>query len=129
MKSHFLKLNVNKTDIMEISAYSNLMPKVFDHFSISLDENTTLEFHTVTKAKNLGFIIDDNLCLEPQINQEVATCYYRLNNLYRIASMQNKKRKLQFVTVYIFSCLDYCNMLYHIWYFIYTAVETSNSFK
>ena len=114
MKSHFLKLNVNKTDIIEISAYPNLMPRVFDHFSISLDENTTLEFDTVTKAKNLGFAFDGNLCIEPQINHVVATCYYRLCNLYRIANMLSKKRKLQFVTAYIFSCLDYCNMLYYL---------------
>ena len=113
MKSHFQKLNVNETDIMKISAYPNLMPKVFDHLSISLDENTTLEFDTVTKAKNLGFIFDDNLCIESQINHVVATCYYKLSNLYRIADILSKKRKLLFVTAYIFSCLDYCNMLHY----------------
>ena len=65
------------------------------------------------QVKNLGFIFDDTLCLEPQINQVMKTCYYRLCNLYRIGNMLDKDRKLQLVTLYIFSCLESCNILYY----------------
>ena len=69
------------------------MPKVFTHCSLFLVDNTHLNFDTVKQVKNLGFIFDDTLCLEPQINQVIKTCYYRLHNLYRIGSMLNKDRK------------------------------------
>ena len=77
MHNHFLKLNI-KTDVMEISLYPSLMPKVFTHCSLFLDDNiylnfdsvkqVYLNFDTVKQVKNLGFIFDETLCLEPQIN-------------------------------------------------------------
>ena len=73
MHHHFLKLNINKTDVKEISLYPSLMPKVFTHSSLFLDDNTHLNFDTVKQVKNLGFIFDDTLCLEPQINQVIKT--------------------------------------------------------
>ena len=81
MHNHFLKLNINKTDVMEISLYPSLMPKVFTHCSLFLDDNIHLNFDTVKQVKNLGFIFDETLCLEPQINQVIKTCYSRLRNL------------------------------------------------
>ena len=113
MHHHFLKLNINKTDVMEISLYPSLMPKVFTHCSLFLDDNNHLNFDMVKQVKTLGFIFHDTLCLEPQINQVIKTCYYRLHNLYKIGNMLNKDRKLQLVTSYIFSCLDSCNILYY----------------
>ena len=62
---NFLKLNIDRTDVIEISLYPSLMPKVFTHFSLFLDYNTHLNFDTVKQNKNLGFIFDDTLCLEP----------------------------------------------------------------
>ena len=102
MHHHFLKLNINKTDIMELSLYTSLMPKVFTHCSLFLDDNTHLNFDTVKQVKNLEFIFNDTLCLESQINQVIKTGYNRLHNLYRIGNMLNKDRKLQLVTSYIF---------------------------
>ena len=113
MSNHFLKLNVDKTEVMEVNIYPNLLPKVFHNFSLLFDQNACLNFSTVKHVKNLGFVFDDSLNLTSQINQIVKTCYHRLNNLYRIGSMLSKDRKLQLVTVYIFSCLDNCNILYY----------------
>ena len=62
----------------------------FFHCSLFLDDNTDLNFDTVKQVKNLGFIFDYTLCLEPQINQVIKTCCYRLHNLYRIISMLDK---------------------------------------
>ena len=112
MSNHFLKLNVDKTEVMEESIYPNLLPKVFHNFSLLFDQNARLNFSTVKHVKNLGFVFDDSLNLTSQINQIVKTCYHRLNNLYRVGSMLSKDRKLQLVTVYVFSCLDNCNILY-----------------
>ena len=61
MKHHFLKLNLDKTDVMEVSVYPNHFPIMFDSFLILVDKDTKLNFNTVTQAKNLGFIIDDAL--------------------------------------------------------------------
>ena len=98
MSNHFLKLNVDKTEVMEVSIYPNLLPKVFHNFSLLFDQNACLNFSTVKHVKNLGFVFDDSLNLTSQINQIVKTCYHRLNNLYRIGSMLNKDRKLQLRT-------------------------------
>ena len=86
---------------------------MFTHCSLFLDDNIHLNFDTVKQVKNLGFIFDATLCLEPQINQVIKTCYSRLHNLYRIGRMLDKERKLQLVLSYIFSCLDSCNILYY----------------
>ena len=80
--------NINKTDVMKISLYPSFMPKVFTHCSLFLNDNTHLNFDMVKQVKNLGFFFDDTLCLVPQINQVIKTCYYRLCNFYRIGIMQ-----------------------------------------
>ena len=54
MHNYFLKLNINKTDVMEISLYPSLMPKVFTHCSLFLDDNIHSNFDTVKQVKNLG---------------------------------------------------------------------------
>ena len=87
------------------------MPKVFTHCSLFLDDNIQLDI--VKQVKNLGFIFDETLCLEPQINQVIKTCYSTLRNLYRIGRMLGKEKKLQLVISCIFSCLDSCNILYY----------------
>ena len=73
MHNHFLKLNINKTDVMKISQYPSLLPKVFIHCSLFLDDNIHFNFDTAKQVKNLGFIFDETLCLEPQINQVIKT--------------------------------------------------------
>ena len=95
------------------SLYPSLMPKVFTHCSLFLDDNIHLNFDTMKQVKNRRFIFDETLCLQPQINQVIKTCYSRLRNLYRIGRMLDKDRKLQLVISYIFSCLDSCNILYY----------------
>ena len=81
MSNHFLKLNVDKTEVMEVSIYPNLLPKVFHNFSLLFDQNACLNFSTVKHVKNHGFVFDDSLNLvTSQINQIVKTCYHRLNN-------------------------------------------------
>ena len=108
MHNHFLKLNINKT-----LWKPSLMPKVLTHCSLFLDDNIHLSFDTVKQVKNLGFIFDETLCLEPQINQVIKTCYSRLRDLYRIGKRLDKDRMLQLVIAYIFSCLDSCSILYY----------------
>ena len=48
--------NINKTDVMEVNLYPSLMPKVFTHCSLFLDDNIHLNFDTVKQVKNLGFL-------------------------------------------------------------------------
>ena len=53
MHTHFFKLNINKTVVMEISLYPSLMPKVLTHCSLFLDHNIHLNFDTVKQVKIL----------------------------------------------------------------------------
>ena len=109
MTYHFLKLNSDKTELLEIipfhSSYSS--GKCFN----SIDFDGT-PISPVTSAKSLGIYFDDQLTFKRQINETVKTCNYRLMNLARIASKLDKDLKLRLVQNFILSRLDYCNSVY-----------------
>ena len=90
MSNHYLKLNVEKTNVIEVNVLPNAMPKMPNDFSLLFHHDVCLNFSTVKLVKNLGFILDDSLALTSQVNQTVKTCYSRLKNLYRIGNMLNK---------------------------------------
>jgi len=54
MKHHFLKLNIDKTDVMEVSLYTKLRPIWLIFNSNLLDHDIELIFDTVTQVRNLG---------------------------------------------------------------------------
>lgn len=103
MTKNYLKLNSNKTEIMEFhSPYTS--SKLIETFKL---ENC--EIIPSTKAKNLGFMFDEHLNLNDQISSISKTCYINLRNLNRIGSKLSKNLKIQLAHSCIHSILDNAN--------------------
>ena len=106
MTCHFLKLNSEKTEFLEINPFR----RSDNHFTcIEFDD---VEVPACKSAKSLGVYFDSTLSFEKQVNETVRICNYRLMNMSRIASKLDKDLKTTLVQSYILSKLDYCNSLY-----------------
>ena len=103
MSSNYLKLNEDKTEIIEIGPYVNK----FSEISLS-----TTKIKLGSKAKNLGFMFDDSLSLKEQLTAIAQKCNMNLRNLHRIGSKLSKDLKIQLVHSCILSQLDYCNAVF-----------------
>ena len=66
----------------------------------------------VEKAKNLGFLFDDQLNLDAQINAISQICYLNQRDLSRIGNKLSHDLKVQMVHSNILCFLDYCNSVY-----------------
>ena len=100
MAANFLKLNENKTEVLEIGLKENT------YSDISLG-NCSLKVSE--KAKNLGFYFDDSMSLDSQISLVVQKCNLSLRNLRKIGSKLSKDLKIQMVHACVLSHIDYCN--------------------
>ena len=103
---NFLKLNETKTKFISIKTKNS---------NISLTNLTISNktFFCETTAKNLGIIIDSNICFSAQINDVCKKGFVLLRQLWRISSKLNSiPLKTQLVHSCILSKIDYCNSLY-----------------
>ena len=87
MSRNYLKLNEEKTEIVEIVPYLN-------HFQTVKLGNTDVA--VVEKAKNLGFIFDDSFSLNDHLNLISRKCNMALRDLRRIGSKLSLELKIQF---------------------------------
>lgn len=106
MTDNFLKLNEDKTEIIEIRPFYAQQKSVtnFDFDGQCL--------HTQKSAKSLGVYFDEKLNFERQVNETIKALNFRLKNMSRIGSKLDKDTKLTIVKSYILGKLDYCNVLY-----------------
>ena len=102
MAANFLKLNENKTEVLEIGLKENIYS---DNISLGNCSLKVSEF----KAKNLGFYFDDSMSLDSQISLVVQKCNLSLRNLRKIGSKLSKELKIQMVHACVLSHIDYCN--------------------
>ena len=66
----------------------------------------------VTVAKNLGFLLDSTLTLDPQIKKLKATVCHKFRKISKMRPFLSEKQ-LQIITQsLVISSLDYCNALY-----------------
>ena len=101
-----LKLNDLKTKFVEIRTRNSY--NFLNSFTI-LNKN----FECDSYAKNLGVIIDENLCFNNQINEVCKSGFVFLRQLWRISSkVKSITLKTQLVHSCILSKIDYCNSLY-----------------
>ncbi len=63
-------------------------------------------------VKNLGFIFDDGLKFDRQINSVVKTCFFQLRLLSKAKPFLSFKDFEKVIHTFILSRLDYCNSLY-----------------
>ena len=75
MAANFLKLNENKTEVLEIGLNENTYSKIsLGNFSVKGSE----------KAKNLAFYFHDSMYLHSQILSTIQKCNFSLRNLRKI---------------------------------------------
>jgi len=66
----------------------------------------------VDSARNLGVIIDSQLCLDAQVRATVCRCgYYQLRQLRPVVRSLSAKATETLVQAFVSSRLDYCNSL------------------
>ena len=103
MVKNFLKLNDDKTEVLEIGIYENCLS------SVNL---ANIKVHPKDKAKNLGFKFDDQLSLQHHLNYVSQICNMNIRNYYKIASKLSFKLKVQLIHAGVLSVIDYCNGIY-----------------
>ena len=103
MMNNFLKLNEDKTELLDIGPYVSPIKSVdLGGFSVV----------PVNKAKNLGFLFDHQMNLDAQVNAVSRVCYLNQRNLSRIGSKLSHELKVQMVHSNILCFIDYCNSVY-----------------
>ncbi len=78
-----------------------------------LDYNLQLDGCTVTSStvKNLGVILDSNLCFENHISHVTKTAFFHLRNIAKLRNMLSVSDAEKLVHAFMTSRLDYCNAL------------------
>lgn len=107
MTAHFLKLNHEKTEAVELFPFRNQ-----DQTVHCVTFNGDI-IKTQSTAKSLGILFDNKLSFEPQINHIIKSINYRIKNISRIGSKLSSDLKLTLAQSYCLTQLDYCNVLYY----------------
>jgi exonuclease III len=103
MAKNFLKLNEDKTELLDIGPYVSTVK------SLNLG---SLDINPVETAKNLGFLFDHQLNLDAQVNAVTRICFLNQRNLSKIGSKLSLELKIQMVHSNILCFIDYCNSAY-----------------
>lgn len=106
MHRHFLKINPDKTEIICFRPDKpNFLPLINGTFL----EGDCIRFADF--VKNLGFILDKFLTMEPQVNATVAYCYKLISDVARERHLLSDSDTESLMHAIVSSRLDYCNIL------------------
>ena len=108
MNEHFLRLNQTKTKILVIAPPS--IQKEICIRGVFID-GVCIRF--VDSAKNLGFILDEVLSFETQVNKVMKSSYAIIKKLHQVKGFLSEGHLKQLVCSYVLQNLDYCNSLYY----------------
>ena len=108
MNSIYVKLNIDKTDIIFIGKPSKLKsnPVTIDYGPQVYSSNNN------KKLKILGNIINENMTYKDSISRCIRSCYFSLYKLKSIRHYLDEATKIRLAKTYILNRLDYCNVLY-----------------
>ena len=109
MSKNFLKMNDDKTEIMELHGFQPIAPL---RESFMLDSQVECKVIPNLSAKNLGFQFDSKMNLEAQITKVTQQCYINLRNIGRLGGKLSLSLKIQLVHSMVLSILDYGNASY-----------------
>ena len=107
MTSNKLKLNEEKTEVLLCGTES--MRKKIGAQSVTI---ANADINIVSKAKNLGVILDSSLSMEHQINYVVKVTNYELCRISRMKQYLPIETLKTVVSSLVLSRLDYCNSLF-----------------
>ena len=108
MSANLLSLNPSKTEFLVIGLPQQISK--LNNPTFTIDPTTVLQ--PATFARNLGILIDNNICFDQQISALSRSCSYHLRDLRRIRSTLNFNTATTIATSLVQSKLDYCNSLY-----------------
>ncbi|XP_072556687.1 uncharacterized protein [Paramormyrops kingsleyae] len=97
-------LNTEKTEVLVIG------PKAarnkFHHLSIS-----GLPTQPNTVVRNLGLLVDSDLCFDAHIRSITRTAFYHLRNIAKLRKMLSLRDAEKLIHAFVTTRLDYCNAL------------------
>ena len=110
MRSRRLNLNSDKTECKLVAA-NNIVRRNVDIDSVKLGSTPVILSNSV---RNLGFVFDNQLNLNEQINSAKRKVIVNLINIFLSAKFINKDSKLKLVRGLVFSINDFRNSLYRV---------------
>ena len=109
MSKNFLKMNDDKTEILELHGLQSIAPL---RKSFVLGDDLDCEVVPTLSAKNLGFYFDSQMNLNEQIKKVAQKCYMNLRNIGRLGNKLSHPLKVQLVHSMVLSILDMGNASY-----------------
>ena len=110
MSKNFLKLNVNKTQLL-VCGKKRLLD-TYQPNILNLKNSLNIDTDLLPKAKLLGVVLDQSLSLDHMITETCRICYFKLTKLRNLRSFLSYDHKIMLVKTFIISRIDYCNTLY-----------------
>ena len=107
MKSNFLKLNDDKTEVLVITSRQS----VSDSLSISIKVGDQYIPPSDTPPRNLGVIFDSSLSLKFHVANICKSVNYNIYSIGKIRKFLDRSTSEKMVNSTITSLLDYCNSL------------------
>ena len=110
MSKNFLKLNVNKTQLLVVYGKKQLLD-TYQPYILNLKNSLNIDTDLSPKAKLLGVVSDQFLSLDHMITETCRICYFKLTKLRNLQSFLSYDHKIMLLKTFIISCIDYCNSL------------------
>uniref|UniRef100_A0A3B3TA27 Reverse transcriptase domain-containing protein n=1 Tax=Paramormyrops kingsleyae TaxID=1676925 RepID=A0A3B3TA27_9TELE len=104
MAKKFLMLNTEKTEVLVIGPKA--ARNTLHHLSIS-----GLPTQPNTVVRNLGLLVDSDLCFDAHIKSITRTAFYHLRNIAKLRKMLSLCDAEKLIHAFVTSRLDYCNAL------------------
>ena len=102
MSKNFLKLNVNKTQLLVYG--KKRLPDTYQPHILNLKNSLNIDTDLLPKAKLLGVVLDQSLSLDHMITETFGICYFKLTKLCNLRSFLAYDHKIMLVkNFYYFS--------------------------
>jgi hypothetical protein len=108
-KQNNLVLNSNKSKFLILGARSQINGIVTRDPTILIDGD---RLEHVTRARNLGLLMDERLLFEDHIGEVMRNCFYRLKVLYNIRECLDVDTRIKLCETLVLSKLNYADTVY-----------------